>query len=115
MTIISFSDEASKVYDFLAENANNYKQERMLFNALNKKLAQVKQDPTFGQPIKKGLIPKYYRLRFAVTNLYRVELPQFWRMIYTITKQGQNIEIIAFILDVCDHKEYDKRFKYKGK
>jgi len=50
-----------------------------------------------------------------VANLFRVELPKFWRMLYTLTNGNSEIEIIAFILDVIDHKEYGKKFGYKKK
>jgi len=40
--------------------------------------------------------------------LFRVELPNFWRMYYTLTDDENQIEIIAFVLDILDHKEYDK-------
>jgi len=57
------------------------------------------------------LIPKEYKIKYGVTNLFRIELPQFWRMLYTLT--NGDIEIIAFVLDVIDHKTYDKKFGYK--
>ena len=50
---------------------------------------------------------------YGAKNLYRIELPLFWRMLYTLTSAETEIEIIAFGLDVCDHKEYDKRFGYR--
>ena len=57
------------------------------------------------------MIPKEYKIKYGVTNLFRIELPQFWRMLYTLT--NGDIEIIAFVLDVIDHKTYDKKFGYK--
>jgi hypothetical protein len=36
-------------------------------------------------------------------------------MLYTLTDRESEVEIIAFVLDVIDHKEYDKKFGYKGK
>jgi len=36
-------------------------------------------------------------------------------MVYTITNGDSEIEIIAFVLDVINHKEYDKKFNYKRK
>jgi hypothetical protein len=42
-----------------------------------------------------------------------VELPGFWRMLYTLTNGEREVEIIAFVLDVIDHKAYDKKFGYK--
>jgi len=41
------------------------------------------------------------------------ELINFWRMLYTI--KGDQIEIICFILDIMNHKEYDKKFGYRKK
>jgi hypothetical protein len=35
-------------------------------------------------------------------------------MLYTLTNGDSEIEIIAFVLDVIDHKEYDKKFGYKS-
>ena len=54
-----------------------------------------------------------YKTKYAATNLFRVELPSFWRMLYTLTDGESQIEIIAFILEVIDHKEYNKKFGYK--
>ena len=34
-------------------------------------------------------------------------------MLYTI--KGDQVEIVCFILDIIDHPEYDKKFKYKGR
>jgi hypothetical protein len=36
-------------------------------------------------------------------------------MLYTITGGATEIEIIAFILDVIDHDEYNKKFSYRKK
>lgn len=34
-----------------------------------------------------------------------------WRMIYTIL--GSEVEIISLILDIMNHKKYEKKFGYK--
>ena len=44
-----------------------------------------------------------------------MELLDYWRMLYTLADGETRIEIIAFILDVIDHKGYDKKFGYKKK
>jgi hypothetical protein len=36
-------------------------------------------------------------------------------MLYTLTSGDSVVEIIAFVVDICDHKEYDKIFGYKKK
>ena len=60
---------------------------------------------------QKNLIPKKYKIKHNASNLFRVELSHFWRMLYTL--KGDEIEIIAFILDITDHPDYNKKFGYK--
>jgi len=44
-----------------------------------------------------------------------VELPNFWRMLYTLTAGSSGVEIVVLVLDIIDHKKYDKKFGYKKK
>ena len=46
---------------------------------------------------------------------HKVELSGFWRMLYTLTEGETAIEIIAFILDILDHDDYNKKFGYRKK
>ncbi len=75
----------------------------------------IKANHHYGKPIAKKLIPKAYKEKYGVSNLFWVELPNFWRMLYTLTDGESEIEIVAFVLDVIDHKTYNKKFGYKGK
>lgn len=70
----------------------------------------LKENPQFGDPIRKQLIPQTF-LAMGIQNLYRVELSNYWRMLYTI--EGIEIEIFCFVLSITDHKEYDHLFGYK--
>ena len=108
---IILSPEAEEVYKYLNEEAPNSKTERMILNALNKKMELIKANIHFGAPIAKKIIPKEYQEKYHVTNLFRVELPLFWRMLYTLT-DNDAVEIIAFILDILDHPKYNKKFSY---
>lgn len=110
---VIFSPEAEKIYRYLNAKASSSKVERMILNALNKKIELIKLNKNYGDPISKSLIPKEYRERYGINNLFRVELPQFWRMLYTLTNNETEIEIIAFVLDIIDHKEYNKKFGYR--
>lgn len=112
---VKLSPEAEEVYKHLNREAPDSKTERMILKAVNQKVELIKSNPHFGDPIAKKLIPKEYKQKYGVTNLFRVELPAFWRMLYTLTDGESEVEIIAFVLDVIDHKEYDKKFGYKGK
>ena len=110
---VIFSPEAEEVYKHLNEIAPNSKIDRSILNAINKKVGLIKANIHYGEPIAKRLIPEEYKIKYEATNLFRVELPSFWRMLYTLTDGESQIEIVAFILDVLDHKDYDKKFGYK--
>src|SRR3989344_8139369 len=99
-----------KLNEIVGQQINEGKQnshEIQLLRAIKQKVDIIKANPFYGDNIPKKLIPREYN----VQNLFRVELPNFWRMLYTI--KGDQIEIVCFVLDIIDHKEYNKKFGYK--
>lgn len=36
-------------------------------------------------------------------------------MLYTLKDGESRVEIIAFVLDILDHKKYDRKFGYRGR
>jgi len=111
---IILSPEAEEVYKKLNSEAETNKQSRMILQAINNKIELIKLNIHYGNPIAKNLIPEEYKIKYGVTNLFRVELPTFWRMIYTLTN-NEEVEIVAFVLDIIDHPDYNNKFGYKGK
>lgn len=109
-TKVIFMPLAEGTYQHLKRNANS-KTEKTLLKAIEKKIEIIKTNHRYGDPIAKILIPEEYKRRYEAHNLFRVELPNFWRMLYTI--KGDEIEIIAFVLDIIDHKDYNKKFGYR--
>ena len=83
-------------------------QEIQLLKSIQQKKDLIKANPFYGDNIEKKKIPKSYN----VQNLWRVELTNYWRMLYTI--KGDEVQIICFLLDILDHKRYNKIFGYKG-
>ncbi len=84
--------------------------EMQLLRSIRQKRDLIKTNPFYGDNIEKRKIPK---LHYDVQNLWRVELTSYWRMLYTI--KGDEVQIICFVLDIIDHKRYDKLFGYKKK
>jgi hypothetical protein len=113
MVIIKFSDEAEEMMDFLRKEAVASKKERMILQGILQKIKVLELNVKYGNQIKKNMIPEFYKKKYLTNNLFRVELPLFWRMLYTLRLENREIEIIAFVLDVVDHKEYNKKFRYK--
>ena len=84
---------------------------RQLLKAIEREEGNLRIDMHHGTQIEKSKIPKEYILQYGVTNLWKIDLPGFWRIIYTIV--GNEFEIISVLLEFMDHKEYDKRFGYR--
>ena len=84
-------------------------EEMQLLKAIKQKSELIKQNPLYGNSIPKKQIPK----TLGVSNLFRVELTGYWRMLYSL--EGNQVEIIAFILYIIDHHGYDKILGYKHK
>jgi len=106
-------DNAKLMFENLRETTNlqvtsgkTSSNEIQLLRAIENKIALIKQNPFYGDNIPKRLIPSSY----DVQNLWRVGLPNFWRMLYTI--RGSQIEVICFVMDILNHKDYDKKFGY---
>ena len=82
-----------------------------LLKGINRIFDIIVNNPFYGENAKKGLIPVEYRQKYGADNLFIADLPDYWRMIYTM--ESDEIEIIAFVLDIINHDEYNKRFKFR--
>ena len=99
-------------YDSLSEKALTNNTARILFHGISHKVEILRQNSNYGDTLAKKLIPLEYKIKHNATNLFRVELPLFWRMIYTLT--NDETSIIVFIVDILDHNSYNKKFGYRG-
>ena len=82
-----------------------------LLNSIKQKIEILKANPEYGTHIQKDRIPKEYIRGCDVNNLWKIDLSGAWRMIYTI--RGSEVEIISLILDIMNHRDYEKKFGYK--
>lgn len=84
---------------------------QILLGSIKQKIDFLKENPQYGIHIPKNKMPKEYIMQYAVNNLWKVNLSGAWRMIYTIN--GREVEIISLILDILNHKDYEKKFGYR--
>jgi hypothetical protein len=109
-------DRASARYNYLQERAPDSKKEMTILESIRNKADIIKKDMHYGDPISKKLIPDTYHKNYGIKNLFRVELPHFWRLLYTLKNDPQtNDSILAIIIDIVDHTEYNKLFGYQNK
>ena len=116
---VDFDKDAYQEYIDLIKDVKEDKKARkppthaQLLKSIDETLKKIKNNPFYGNIIKKDRIPKETILKYGTGKLYRCELVGYWRLIYTVV--GKDVEIIAVVLEYMNHDKYNKRFKYKKK
>ena len=102
---IKFADEKVKKAFEKLEKRNN-----KMYTFILRAFEDIEENVFCGIQIPKKLIPKEYLKKFNVKNLWKYNLPDAWRLMYSI--KGQNLLIFSIVLEWLDHKTYERRFKY---
>ncbi len=106
---IRFADNKVKAaFDKLLEDKVEDKQ---LHEFLSRAFKDIEENAFCGIQVPKKLIPKEYRQKFDVDNLWKYNLPNAWRLVYSVARD--EIVVISIVLEWMDHKEYDRKFGYK--
>lgn len=113
--LVILSKEAKESFDELNLKARDSKIDASILKSIKTKIDFIKMNPMYGDPVPKNLIPKEYVEKYGVTNLFHVELASFWRMDYTLKNNDSEIEIIAFVLSITNHEDYNKKYGYQKK
>ena len=95
--------------DFNALKDGKFEDKR-LYEFIQRAIDDLKKNPNSGLKIPKDLWPKFYIQHYDITNLWKYDLPNGWRLVYTI--ETDEIKIVNIILEWFDHKGYERRFKY---
>ncbi len=105
MTILRYADEKIKK-DLEKLKSKDHAFYEHIANAFR----NIQEDPVCGIKIPKKLIPKEWIKQFKISNLYKYNLPNSWRLFYSLI--GNEIEVIGIILRFMNHKEYERVFHY---
>jgi len=115
---IILSEEATDVYNELnkivgteVKNGIESSEHQTLLRSIKRVRDRIKDNPFAGDQVEKKKIPKNYIKDYGITNIWRIELSNYWRLIYTV--RSDKIEIINFVLNIVDHNKYNKIFGYK--
>ena len=92
------------------ELINSHKNQKRIYDWLIRAFQDIKENAFCGIQIPKRLIPKSYLHKYQINNLWKYNLPNAWRLLYSI--ENQEILVVSIILDWMDHKTYERTFKY---
>ncbi len=100
-------DKLQKAFEKLEVSKN---EEREMYKWLLRAFKDIEENAFCGIQTPKRLIPKEYLQKYKVHNLWKYNLPNAWRLIYSIEKE--DILIVSIILEWMNHKDYERRFGY---
>lgn len=84
-----------------------------LFKSITDTINLIKKDPTLGDHVSHAKIPSYYIKKYKIKTLFRIELIDYWRLLYSI-QTFDDVGIGILVLEALDHEKYNKRFGYKN-
>jgi len=99
-----------KLYDALQKLKDGTFEERQLYKFIDRATDHLKENPFCGIKIPKRIWTRSYIKKFSITNLWKYDLANGWRLIYTI--EADEVRIISVILEWCSHPVYQRRFGY---
>lgn len=108
MQLLSNAQFAEDKLRIAFENLKDSDQE--LYFHLAEAIKNIENNAFSGIQIPKRLIPKEYMKNYNIRNLWKYNLPNGWRLMYSIESTG--IIVVSIILEWLTHKEYERRFKY---
>ncbi len=105
---VVFADtKLKKAFEALKDSKT---EDKRLYEWLVRAFRDLEKDAFSGTQIQKKLIPKGYTKKYGIDNLWKYNLPNAWRLIYSVA--ADKVIIISIIIEWMDHKGYEKRFKY---
>lgn len=109
-TAVVIHPDVQGQYDPLERAARARKDpEAAVWKSLQTHLRRIKADGQWGEVIPRSSIPRNFRERYGVVNLYCLDLASYRRCFYTIRHRD------VVFLDVVDHATYDRWFKVRKK
>jgi len=86
------------------------KEDPKFYKFILRAFLDIEENAFCGIQIPKRLIPKEYLRRYGVKNVWKYNLPDAWRLIYSI--EGKDLIVFSIVLEWVDHKSYERRFNY---
>jgi len=97
--------------DHLEESFNSLKEDDPIKKGIVRAIRDLKENAFSGIQVPKRLIPKAYIQKYSINNLWKYDLPNGWRLLYTVTPANE-VELISAILEWFNHKDYERKMDY---
>ncbi len=85
-------------------------EDKKLYKWIDRAIDDLEEDAFCGIQIPKKQIPKEYTKKYDIDNLWKYNLPNSWRLLYSVA--NNEVIIISILIEWLDHKNYERKFKY---
>lgn len=86
-------------------------QDQQLWSSIQSAIQKLKENPSCGVKIPRKLWPNEFIRHHGITNLWKLNLVDGWRLTYYL--KGDSVEVISIIIEWGDHTQYDRRYGYR--
>jgi len=105
---VRLANRLEKTYEQLsleikAGNGANEREYKLIKKAINQLSYNYKTGLKLGRSLP---IFKYCAGKYGVNNVWKLNISKSWRILYTLV--DDEIEIFSIILELVDHKTYDR-------
>jgi hypothetical protein len=102
---IIIHDDVASSYDSWELLASQERQPaQAIWRSLQVAIDRLRSNAQWGEVVRQQYIPRYFREKYGVSNLYCIDLAAFHRCFYTIANRA------VILLDLVDHPTYDGWF-----
>ena len=84
--------------------------DKKLYEFIERAISDIKKNPMCGVKIPRTLWPRGYIKEYQIKNLWKYDITDGWRLIYSIFEN--ELMILNLILEWFPHKEYERKFGY---
>ena len=102
--VVFADDKIEKEFENILDNSDIKK-------FIKRAIEDIESNAFCGIQIPKKSIPKEYIQKYGIKNLWKYDLPDGWRLLYSIVTPTK-VEIISIILEWFNHIDYERRFRY---
>ena len=107
-----WSDDAETALTRLRRNEGSNPHAKSIVRRVETLVAALPADLLHGEVVTKPL-PRELVAKYGVDNLFVEDLPSFWRLIYSIAREGNERHLV--ILEIVDHSIYDRWFPSRSR
>ena len=88
-------------------------EDKVLYGFLERAFSDICENAFCGIRMQKRLIPEEYKRKYVMDNIWKYNLPNAWRLIYSVGKH--DVIVMSIVLEWMDHKNYERKFGYRKK